>query len=382
MRFVHLADLHLGKRLNGVSLLTDQAFALDAILDEIGRIAPDIALIAGDVYDKTVPSEEAVLLFDRFLTRLTERVRAVCVIGGNHDSQDRLSFASGILSRRGVHIAGAYDGRMRAVTVPDAHGEVTVWLLPHLRPREVARFFPGNVIESADGAVRAAIERESIDPARRNILVTHQFVAFGGETPLESESEINPVGGLHVVDAGAFAAFQYVALGHLHRPQRVGRDAVRYAGSPLKYSFSEVLHKKSFVSGEIDGNGAVSVETVPIPALHGMRALQGRLPDLLDPKNYTQGDVNDYLRVTLTDDPPPMSPMEQLGSVYPNVLRLDFAGQARDGEETESAAPRIAEKTRMELFADFYREMTGVPMDDTMAAYARDMMNETMKESE
>ncbi len=380
MRFIHLADLHLGKQMFGINLIKDQEYALRAVLDEVREIRPDAAFLAGDLYDRLVPSEEAVLLFDAFLTALTTMVPSVCIVGGNHDAQGRLSFASAILSEKGLYISSKYQGKMQKITLQDTHGPVDIWLLPYLRPREVAVFFPDQRVESVDDAVRAAIEQETIDPLRRHVLVTHQFVAAVGETPLESESERNPVGGLHVVRAERFNRFHYVALGHLHRPQTVGRETVRYAGSLLKYSFSEARHEKSFVSGEMDGMGRVVLQSHPIPALHGVREIKGCLTALLDPVNVQCGNVQDYLRVTLTDDPPPMAPMERLSAVFPHVLRVDF--QERFMEADASRPVKMEEKSAYALFGDFYESMTGRSMSDRMAAYAVSVMNELLKEGE
>ncbi len=375
MRFVHLADLHIGKRLHDLSLLPDQAAALDAILAEIGRIRPDAALIAGDVYDKAVPSEEAVRLFDRFVSALSALGVTVCAIGGNHDSDERLSFAKSVLARQRLHIAGRYEGRIEKVTLEDAFGEVDVWLLPHMLPREAARFFD-EPVETAEDAVRLAIARENIDPARRGVLVAHQFFRAAGESQVLSDSEINPVGGLDAVDAALLKPFRYAALGHLHGPQRVGRDTARYAGSPLKYSFSEINHVKSFVSGEIDADGGVSFSLVPVPQPHGMRALTGALDSLLSEEALARGDVNDYLRVTLTDTPIPLSPRDRLDRAYPNVLRLDFAS---DG--CPDAPPAAAERgDRLSLFEAFYTMRTGRQMPDSIRDAVSDAMQKVFGE--
>ncbi len=380
MRFVHLADLHIGKRLKERSLFEDQAFALDAISAEIGRIAPDVVFIAGDVYDKPQPNAEAVGLFDRFLTGLHAQGVAVCMIGGNHDSQERLSFAGRILERQRLYIADAYEGSMRKVTFEDEHGPIDVYLLPHLWPREVAACFPERSIGSIGDAVQAAIEHEKVDASRRNVLLAHQFVTAVGEQPELSDSEVNPVGGLSAVDFRAFDAFCYVALGHLHGAQRVGRESVRYAGSLLRYSFSEVHQKKCFVSGEIGAQGDIAYELIPIPQLHGMRELRGEIEQLLDPEHVSRGDVNDYLHVTLTDSPLPMAPMDRLSAVFPNVLALDFAFEDRAMTEPDAAAAES--KNPLELFAEFYRIITAREIEPGLQRYVQDTMDALWKEAD
>lgn len=362
MKFAHIADLHIGKKLHEMSLLADQEAALSSMVEEIRRARPDCVLIAGDVYDHPVPSADAVALFDRFLTELIDSGTQVCLIGGNHDSQERLSFAGRILAREGVHIAGPYAGVLESVEIADAH----IWLLPYVRPHEVEQYFDAR-FETTEDAVGAIFARAQIDPGQVNVLVTHLFATARGERSLTSDSEINPVGGLSEVDVSLFDAFSYVALGHLHAPQRVGRDSVRYAGSLLKYSFSEVHHKKSFVVGAVSAKGA-AFSLVPIRAPHGMRELKGTLSDLLAPEIVAAGNPEDYIRVTLTDQVPPVAPMERLSAVYGNVLRLEIAANATPVEET----PDIADRAPMDLFSAFFERINGTPMTEEMAKMAAD----------
>ncbi len=362
MKFVHIADLHLGKKLHEMSLLADQEEALSSVVEAVRRMRPDCVLIAGDVYDHPVPGADAVSLFDQFLTELADSDAQVCLIGGNHDSQERLAFAGRILARQGVHIAGPYAGTLEWVDIADAR----VYLLPYVRPKEVGRYF-NETFDSAGDAVAAILAREAFDPARANVLVTHLFSAARGQESERSDSEIDPVGGLSEVDAALFDPFSYVALGHLHAPQRVGRECVRYAGSLLKYSFSEVRHKKSFVMGEVTADG-FTFERIAVREKHGMREIKGRLSDLLAPDVAAAGDPEDYIRVTLTDEIPPVSALEQLSAVYQNVLRLTLAGGAAPIEE----APAIAERAPMELFSEFYTRMSGSEMTAEMAKMAAD----------
>lgn len=378
MKFIHLADLHIGKRLKERSLLPDQRYALEFVLDYARAMRPDAVLIAGDVYDKAVPSGDAVSLLSWFLTGLHQIGCTVCIIGGNHDSQERLSFAGQILMGSGLYISDIYNGEMHKVCVADAYGEVDIYLLPHILPREVARFFEGQTIDSVEDAVRAALDKQPPDRSRRSILMTHQFVTATGEAPLISDSEINPIGGLSAVDFSAFDAFCYVALGHLHGAQRIGRDTVRYAGSPVRYSFSETRQIKSFVSGEIGMHGEVCFELIPIPQLHGMRELEGEIARLLSPENVRDGNCDDYLRVTLTDTPPPVAPMERLAAAYPNVLSLEL--KLKGGEALSLPSASAKEKDPLELFADFYLMMTGRAISGPMCDYVQDAMNRLFRE--
>ena len=260
MKLIHLSDLHLGKRVNECSMLEDQQYILGEILRIIDSEAPDAVLIAGDVYDKSVPSAEAVTLLDDFLVQLASRRVQTCLISGNHDSAERLSFGGRLMDAAGIHIAPVYDGSLTPLTLSDEHGPVDIYLLPFLKPVQVRRFFPDEDIESYTDAMAAVLRAANVDTARRNVLVAHQFVA--GAVPCESEEF--SVGGTDNVAVCVFDDFDYVALGHIHGPQKVGRETVRYCGTPLKYSFSEVSHKKSVTVVEMGEKGSVGIRTVPL----------------------------------------------------------------------------------------------------------------------
>lgn len=370
LKFVHFADLHIGKRLHEISLLDDQRHALHDMLEHTRIIRPDVAFIAGDVYDKPVPSHEAVQLLEDFILALGEMVPRIMIVGGNHDDQQRLSFLAPLLAAQNVTIAGPYMGAIEKVTVPDRHGEVDVWLLPHVTPGRVGHLL-GEPIGSSEEAVRAILGREQIDHRRRNVLVAHQFVTSGGERTIRSDSEVHLIGGLDEVDASAFDRFCYVALGHLHGAQRVGRDAVRYAGSPVRYSFSEIHQHKTFVSGEIDAHGQVTTELVAISQLHGMRAVRG----LLDEVMALPGDRSDYLRVTLTDARPGLMAAERLATRYDGVLMLEF--ERDHGAAGELPAPALLTQDPIEQFADFFSHVTGRDMQADERAYILDVLAET-----
>lgn len=366
-----MADLHLGRRLGELDLLEDQRAALEGIVDIAWRVRPQVCLIAGDVYDRAVPPAEAVELFGRFLSRLVQAA-PVCLIGGNHDSQERLGFARELLRSGGLYIAGKYQGRLERVTLADEWGPVYIWLMPFFRLREARPFFPDDPPESLDQAVKAALAREDIDFAQRNVLVMHQFVTAGGQSPQLCESESLPeaIGGLDAVDAASLEGFCYVALGHLHGPQRVGGERVRYAGSLLKYSASEAAHRKGLVVGEVGPQGQVTLRAEPIPRLHDVRCIRGTLEQLLSPQAVEGGDSQDYLFATLTDERMPLSPRERLEAVYPNLVKLAYQPPALAGAAEESVG--AAAPTPLEQFAAFFAQMNGRPMDEGEARAARD----------
>ena len=358
MKFVHLSDLHLGKRVNGFSLLEDQRYILRQILEIVEREAPDGVLIAGDVYDKSVPSAEAVGLLDEFLTALAELGPRVFLISGNHDSPERLAFGGRLMGRSGVHVTPVYAGTAEPVELRDEHGPVRVYLLPFLRPSVVRRFHEGEA-EPWTEALRLAVEAMDIDSAVRNVLVAHQFVT-GAE---RSESEEVSVGGADNVDAAVFAAFDYVALGHIHRPQNVGGGNIRYCGTPLKYAFSEAGQEKSVTVAELGKKGELAVRTVPLRPLRDMRQLRGTYEELTARSFYQGTDYPDsYLHITLTDEEDVPEALGRLRTVYPWLMRLDYDNaRTRSGGAALEAAE---EKPPLELFAQLYARQNGQPMTD------------------
>lgn len=345
----------------------------------IGREEPDGVIIAGDVYDKPVPPAEAVRLFDWFLTQLADMDRPVFVISGNHDSPERLSFGGKLLSSRKVFVAPVYDGKVNPVELRDRHGSVFVYLLPFLKPAAVRRCFPEAEIDSYDGAVRFALEQirsgEEFCPGARNVLVAHQFVA--GATSCESE-ELS-VGGLDQVAADAFDGFDYVALGHIHGPQKAGPN-LRYCGTPLKYSFSEAGHKKSMTIVRLEEKGNVEVETLPLTPLRDLREIRGSYEELTSRAFYQGTAVGDYLHITLTDEEDILEAIGRLRAIYPNVMRLDYDNKrTRSGQTVETAAQR--RKSPGELFAELYELQNNQPMSREQQELAGKMIEELWEET-
>lgn len=371
MKLVHLSDLHLGKRVNGFSLIEDQRHILDEILKIIDAEQPDAVLIAGDIYDKSVPSAEAVSLFDSFLVSLAARSLKVCAISGNHDSPERVSFGGRLMAYSGVHIAPVYNGVTEPVRLEDEYGAVNVYMLPFVKPANVRRFFPEREIESYTAAVSAAVDAMEIDSAARNVLVTHQFVT-GAE---RCESEELSVGGTDNVDASVFNGFDYVALGHIHGPQKVGRDTLRYCGTPLKYSFSEARHIKSVTVVEMRGKGVVDVRAVPLIPLRDMTEIKGSYAELSF-KDYYDGKSfrNDYLHVTLTDEEDVPDAVSKLRIIYPNIMKLDYDNsRTRAGIVLDSAA-ELQRKSKIELIGELFEKQNGRPMSDEQRGFTQELI--------
>ena len=346
LRFLHLADLHLGKQMNDLSLLPDQEAVLRQIVSIADDEKADAVLIAGDVYQRSSPQAEAMALFDAFVSRLVSGGRKVFVISGNHDSAPRISYFSSLIRASGVYVSEAFDGRMQSVTLRDRDGEIVVWMLPFLRPSQVKRRLPEEKIATYQDAVEAVLRRTAVDPAKRNILLCHQFIT-GSET---SDSEERAVGGLDNIDASVFDAFDYVALGHIHKPQRILRDTLRYAGSPLKYSFSEAGHKQSAAIVDMREKGDVSVRTVPLYPLHDVRLIEGKLDDLMR-QPYSE----DYLWVTIHDELPPPDARVTLSVNFPNMMKFSVVNSRTKYDVDVLATQSMENKTVQELFSDFYR---------------------------
>jgi exonuclease SbcD len=361
MKFLHLADLHIGKRVNEFDMTDDQRFILEEILTIIARIGPDAVLIAGDLYDRSVPPGEAVGLLDDFLTELSGRGVRVFAVSGNHDSPERLNFGSRIMAKNGVTIAGAFRGHLAETTLTDRYGPVHLYLLPFLKPAAAAPFFRPGQADSYEDAVRAALGTREIDTGERNVLVAHQFVTAAGKEPERCDSETVSAGGVDRVDASVFSAFDYVALGHLHGPQQAGRPEVRYAGSPLKYSFSEVRQKKSVTVVELKEKGTVEISAVPLTPKREMREIRGPIAELTRPEVAAPGNPDDYIHATLTDGHAVADAAGRLRAVYPNLMAIDFeAARSASPEPSKTAASGdVAHRPPEELFAEFYRNQNG-----------------------
>ncbi len=372
MKLIHLSDLHLGKRVNEFSMLEDQRYILSEILDIIDREAPDGILIAGDIYDKSVPSAEAVALLDDFLVRLSARNLQVFLISGNHDSAERMAFGGRLMAGSGIHMAPVYNGTTAPLTLTDIHGPVDLYLLPFLKPAHVRRCFPDQEITSYTDAVKAAIDAMPLDTTRRNVLVTHQFVTGAARC----DSEDLSVGGSDNVDAAVFAPFDYVALGHIHGPQQVGRETIRYCGTPLKYSFSEARHKKSLTVVELEEKGHVTVRTVPFHPLRDLVELRGTYEELTLRDFYeSAGYRQDYVHITLTDEDDIPDAVGKLRIIYPYLMKLDYDNsRTRAGLLPTDDLEDMPRHSPLELLETFYEAQNGQAMSDAQRSYARDLI--------
>ncbi len=368
MKFIHLSDLHLGKRVNEFSMLEDQSYILSEIIQFIDQEQPDAVLIAGDIYDKSVPSAEAVELFDRFLVRLAKRKLQVFAISGNHDSPERIAFASRLIDGSGVHLSPVYHGTIRPTVLTDQFGPVHIYMLPFIKPAYVRRQFPDREINSYTDAVAAAIEAMKPDPTVRNILVAHQFVTGAAR----SESEEVSVGGLDNVDASVFAPFDYVALGHIHSPQNIGSEKIRYCGTPLKYSFSEATQQKSVTVVELGSKGDLSVRTLPLHPKRDMVELKGTYEELTS-RSFYEGTSyrEDYVHITLTDEDVMMNALGKLRVIYQNVMKLDYDNTRTKHNEAILGDEEVQSKDPNTLFAEFYQLQNNAPMSDQQAEYMR-----------
>ncbi len=365
MKLMHLSDLHLGKRVNEFSMLEDQKYILDEIIKIADTEKPDAVLICGDVYDKSVPSAEAVELLDDFLCRLAERKLKVLMISGNHDSAERVAFGGRLMEGSGVHISPVYDGTVDCVTMNDQWGEVRIYLLPFLKPAHVRRFYPDEETESYTAALRTALAHANIDGEARNVLLTHQFVT--GATRCDSE-ELS-VGGTDNVDASIFDDFDYVALGHIHGPQHVGRETIRYSGSPLKYSFSEAKHQKSVTIVEMREKGNINIRTVPLIPMHDMREIRGTYMELAAKSFYGGTVTDDYLRITLTDENDIPNALGKLNVIYPNLMKLNYDNTRTRGTYTAELTAEGETMSPPEVFEKFFERQNGRPMTGEQKEY-------------
>lgn len=380
MRLMHLADLHIGKKVNEFSMLEDQRYILEQVLALARDQKVDGVLIAGDIYDKAIPPVEAVSLFDAFLTRLSEWHLPVYMINGNHDSVERVSFGAKLMKKSGVYVASEYAGYVEQVRVKDAYGILDIYLLPFVKPAYVRAVWG----EEADGirtyqeAVAYVMSKMELETDHRNLLVAHQFVT-GAAT---CDSEEHSVGGLDQVEAACFNGFDYVALGHLHGPQTVGRDTIRYAGTLLKYSFSEANHKKSVTIVELKEKGNISIETYPLEPLHDMRKIRGSYEEITKKSNYDRTNTEDYVQIILTDEEDIFDAVGKLRVIYPNLMKLEYDNtRTRRNSQTE-VEDTAEDKLPMEFAEELFEIQNNKPMREEQKQYMESLMTDIWEEKE
>lgn len=382
MKLFHISDLHLGKRVNDFSMLEDQEYILTTIINYIDEEKPDGILIAGDVYDKSIPSEEAVRLLDGFLTKLAKRKLPVYMISGNHDSATKLAFASKLIEESGVHIAPDYNGMVTPYALEREGVQVMIYMLPFVKPSMVRSALRGQLGDGVDQihtyteACKAAIDQMEINPNICNILIAHQFVT--GASTCDSEEIV--VGGIDNVDASVFDAFDYVALGHIHGPQSVGKETIRYSGTPLKYSFSEVTHHKSITVVDIGVDRQVRISTLPLTPLRDMRVIRGTYEELSLKDNYEGTNREDYIHAVLTDEEDVPEAMAKLRVIYPYIMKLTYDNQrTRKNQEMEDAVD-VEHKSPMTLFEEFFALQNNQPMNDEQSAFMQEIIGNMFKE--
>lgn len=377
MKIMHLSDLHIGKKVNEYSMLQDQIYILKEILRIIDNEKVETVIIAGDVYDRSLPPNEALELFDEFLYQLSSRNVNVFVISGNHDSPERISYGGRMMTENKIFLSPVYDGNVKPISLNDDYGEVNFYLLPFIRPADIRRYFPDENIENYTDAVKVAIDNMNVDFSERNILVTHQFVT-GAEL---SESEDIIVGGTDNVSGEVFDGFDYVALGHIHREQTVGKDNIRYCGTPLKYSFSEAKHIKSVTILDFRDKENIEYSKIPLTPLRDMREIRGTYDELTLKSNYENTNVDDYLHITLTDEEDIPDAIGKLRSIYPNIMKLDYDNLRTRGSGTVDAIENIESKSPFELFADLFKQQNNQDMSEEQEEIMRNLIDKIWEEN-
>ena len=378
MKIIHLADLHIGKRVNEFSMIDDQKYILNQILEIIDNEKPDAVIIAGDVYDKQVPSIEAVELLDSFISDISKRKTTTFIISGNHDSAERLAFGSSLMAMGKIYISPVYNGKISKYTLKNDFGSANFYLLPFVKPSHVKRFFPDKKIESYTDAIKVVVDNLKLDTSEINILIAHQFVTGASRT----ESEEISVGGLDNVDASVFEDFDYVALGHIHRPQKIGTERIRYCGTPLKYSFSEVNDTKSVSIIEINSKEDFNLRTIPLIPKRDMRKIRGTYEELTTKTSYENTNTDDYIHVTLTDEFNVADAIQKLRVIYKNIMKLEYDNmRTRESRKINLDDMVIENKNPLEIFSEFYKLQNNKEMNDEQKEIIKKIMEEVWEEN-
>lgn len=372
MKFIHMSDLHLGKHINQFSMLEDQKYIFNEIVEIIKKEKPNALLLSGDIYDKPIPPVEAVNLLDDFLSKIALEKIPVLIISGNHDSPDRLSFGSSLMKSSQIYISQVYDGNIQCVTLEDENGPVNFYLLPYIKPSTVRQVFPEEKINSFNDAVKLALSKLSLNKDERNVLLAHQFVT-GAQT---CESEELFVGGSENVDAFLFDDFDYVALGHIHGPQKVGRESIRYCGTPLKYSFSEVNHKKGLCLVELTKKGDINCALIPLKPLHEMRKLKGTFQEIMFGPESKASNKDDYLHITLTDEMDVPEGYGRLSSVYKNLISMDYDNSRTRANQDMTLLDNIKTVKPLELFEEFFEKQNNKKMTEDQKNFMEKLIEE------
>lgn len=383
MRILHLSDLHIGKSVLEQSMTYDQEYMLNQIVKKIQDEKIEIVLISGDIYDRSVPPSEAVTLLDDFLIKLIKDLRLkVFVISGNHDSKERLNFGSKIFEDYGLYICTSYDGNIKKVELEDDYGKINIYMLPYIKPIDVKHFLEGIEIASYNDAISQIMQKEDVDISKRNIILSHQFVTAGETQPEKSESETLYLGGTENVDISNYDKFDYVALGHIHGPQKIGRDTARYAGTMLKYSFSEVNQKKALAVIDYKEKDNLNIKLIPLVPLRDMRVIKGPIEELIKEENYINTNTDDYIRAIITNEDPVYDAIGQIKRIYPNTLRLDIENFkiSLNLESTISNIDDIKKRDELELFSEFFKMQNNCELSDMQIDMMKDVIKKVKKE--
>ena len=377
MRFLHLADLHIGKRVNGFSMIEDQKFVFEQVYNVIENEKIDGIIMAGDIYDKPVPSAEAVKLFDEMLTRLVSINLPIFVISGNHDSAERIGFGSDILSAAKVYMSRVYNGNLQKIELEDDYGKINVYLLPFIKPATVKNIYKEAEIKDYDDALEYVLSQEKIDKTKRNVIVSHQFVTGA----LRSESEEVSVGGLDNVSVENYEAFDYVALGHIHRAQQMGRESARYAGTLLKYSFSEEKHNKSMTIVDLKEKGNIEIKEIPVKPLHDLKTIKGKFSKITSEEFYKELKKEDYYRAVLTDEDDILNAIGKLKSIYPNLMSMEYDNTRTRSYSVVDNVETVEAKSPLEHFEEFFEKQNGRKMSEKQRNYLLEILGEAREES-
>ena len=383
MKILHLSDLHIGKSVLEQSMIDDQKYMLNQIIKKIQDEKIEIVLISGDIYDRSVPPSEAVTLLNDFLKKLIKDLKLkVFVISGNHDSKERLSFGSEIFEDDGLYICTSYDGNIKKVELEDDYGKINIYMLPYIKPIEVKPFFEGIEIASYNDAISQIMKKEDVDRTKRNIILSHQFVTAGDTEPEKSESETLYLGGTENVDISNYDKFDYAALGHIHGPQKIGRDTARYGGTILKYSFSEVNQKKALTVIDYKEKGNLNIELIPLVPMRDMRVIKGPIEELIKEENYIDTNTDDYIRAIVTNEEPIYDAIGQIKRIYPNTLRLDIENSkiSLNLESTISNIDDIKKRDELELFSEFFKMQNNCELSDMQIDIMKDVIRKVKKE--
>ena len=373
MKIMHLSDLHLGKRVNEFSMLEDQIYILNEIINIIDEQKPKVIILAGDIYDKPIPPAEAVEIFDDFLYKLSKRNPAVFIISGNHDSAERIAFGSRLFDKSGIYLSPVYNGKILPIPVDDECGDINFYMLPFIKPVHVRRFFPDAPISTYTDALNTVITDMDIDNTKRNILITHQFVTGSSRT----ESEDVSVAGSDNVDSDIFKDFDYVALGHIHRSQSCGSEYIRYCGTPLKYSFSESKDTKSITVIDIKEKGDIKLDFIPLTPLRDMVEIKGSYNELMLKSFYENTSLtDDYVHITLTDEEDIPDVITKLRVVYKNIMKLDYDNQRTKKSSEINLINDMDSKSPLELFDTFYELQNGKHLSDTQRVFLKNIIEE------